>query len=70
MSCEHVCCPYSHLRRPSVSFGQCECRCHDGWCEARANHEGECNCPGDYYVWPHHYVYCPKGMAMAAGREP
>ena len=67
-ACDHRCCDYSHMRRPAVSAGQCDCRCHDGRCDNTESHAGECNCPGDYYDWPHHYVRCPKGIAMEEER--
>ncbi len=71
MSCDHHCCDYTHMRRPTVSHGQCDCSCHDGDCENRDEHVGECNCHGDYYDWPHHYTglgACPKGAAMIISR--
>ena len=69
-TCPHTCCPYSHMRRPRISYGQCECRCHDGHCENRETfHADECSCSGDYYNWPHHYVMCPKGISMIAARK-
>lgn len=67
--CDHRCCDYTHMRRPAVSVGQCPCDCHDGNCANKESHVGECSCPSDYYDWPHHYVMCPKGMAMIDARD-